>query len=432
MAFLSYKKTSGKLSHEYTTRYQRHNIDWNMRLAVDGAYAYYPAGVWEYLKTDTEDLFARAQWSYTMPKDASILGGVETTVFFYNGDEEHYSNVDLTTAEPIADNLMQDLGPYLAWIKDEPVYNVGLFGQFASGKTFGKHLSATLGVRYDRQFFNFNALDADVTEGQDYPTEDKVFEQISPRLGLVYLVNQNFSVKALAGKAFRAPAPSELFGRNTWSLGSNLRQLKPEKITTFELAGDWIIKRGLNWRINFYHTKFENQIAYSVSNFNLSTNIYTLTTAGVETELLVNKEDYSGFVNLALAKRLDEKILDETITEDDDELTWAPALTLNFGATYKQPKYTASLLGHYQGEAKRRASDYPADHEYSGLREPQVDAWLTLDANATYHLTSYLSLELALTNLFDSDKNVLIKNFNYPFDYRQESRRVLLSARVKL
>lgn len=437
---LSYKpEAEDKFSQEYTLRYQRHNIDWNMRYYVNGSWPYegengdlvsfYPAGMWEYLNTYSQDIFTRLQFGYTFDKDMNILAGLENTIFLYSGDNEHYSNVDLNIsyAPWYPDNRMVPLGPWFEWVKNKPVINIGVFSQFTSGDLLGEKLKMTLGLRYDNQFFDYKKI---YDEGK--PEDSKSFSQVSPRLGLVYLASEDLSFKLLAGRAFRAPSPTELFGSNTWTLASNLEELEPEIITTFELGSDWKITKNYNFRLNGYHTKFENQIAYSLANNNLSTNIYTLTTAGFESELLFGFDNVSGFLNYSFAKRLDEEIIDSTITESSDELTWVPAHTANFGITYTFNKLAASLSGHYQGEVLRRESDAMNSDLlflYDDLRPEKVKSWFSVDIGISYAVHKYAELGLTVKNVFDSE-NYLVKNFAFPFDYQMPGREVQFIAKI--
>ncbi len=441
---ISYKTdTSARFRQEYALRYQRHNADWNLRLYPDGAFDnFYPAGTWEYLKTDTQDIFTRAQWAFILNKDATLLFGVEGTLFLYNGDEEHFSNTDLNDAggfvmddgtyvpshegwwAPFPGNAMRPMGTWFQWVDGKPVKSFGAFVQFASEGLLGKKFKATLGLRYDYQGFNFSALDK-----PGIPGESKSFSQFSPRLALVYLASKQVTVKALAGRAFRAPSPTEMFGTNSWVSASNLRQLEPELITTFELALDWKVNKNINFRMNGFYTKFENQIAYSVENNNLSTNIYTLTNAGVEAEVLFGFDNFSGFLNYSLYKRLDETIFDKFITRQDHRLTWAPAQTLNLGFNYKKGRLSASLQGHYQGKVKRRTSDM-VEPLFVPLRPEHVAGWFSVNIKISWNLSRVIQVGISATNLFDSE-NYLIKNFSYPFDYKMMGRRIFSELRLR-
>lgn len=433
---LTYKPDlESNLSQEYVVRYQKHNIEWNMRDYPDGAFEdFYPSGMWEYLDTGAYDVFFRAQYSYSLSNNSSILFGLEEDVFEYNGDNEHYSNVDLdNTGGPFPGDINTDLGPWLDYILDEKLYNTGLFAQYTSGDIFDK-LKVTLGLRFDKLSFDYRKV---YDEGM--PKASKTFSQVSPRLAVVYVAKDDLSFKFMGGKAFRSPSPTEMAGAHTWSLGSNIEELDPEVITTFEAAVDWIINKNLNWRTNVFHTKFENQIAYSAQNNNLSTNIYTLTSAGIETELLYGYKNYSGFVNLSYVKRLDEEIFDNTIAASPDDVTWAPSLKLNFGFIYTDENWKLSLSGHHQGTVKRRTSDVGIQELPLGVgvsldmdkyRSRSINSWFTLDSKLSYILNKNIELSLNVTNLLDEKDNFLIKNIGFPFDYQMDGRRYLCSLRI--
>lgn len=411
------------LSQEYVVRYQRHAIDWNQRYMPNGTPGY-PAGLWEYLNTKAEDLFSRVQFTYKAPNKASIVAGVEGTVFMYSGDHEHYSNVDINTGGtllPTTDNSMMGLKPWLEYIKNNPLINYAPYIQFVSGSLLGDTLKLTAGVRYDCEMFSYTDIaDANMKKS-------KSFNQTNPRIALVYLPRWDLSFKALCAMAFRAPSPTELFGANTYSLASNINDLKPEIVTTSELASDWQVTKNIIWKINGFHTRYENQIAYSGTN-NLSANIYTLTTVGLETELNYSYRKISGFLNYSYAQRQDEEIIDPTVAMSKTTLTWVPTHSINAGIAYELSRLTSSLQGHYQGEVLRRSSDMVSTTN-AALRPDKIAPWVSVDLNCIYQVVPNVTLELKATNLFDQSIT-LIKNHDFPFDYQQEGRRLLASIQV--
>jgi len=182
--------------------------------------------------------------------------------------------------------------------------------------------------------------------------------------------------------------------------------------------------------LNFFHTKFKNQIAYSPTNFNLSTNLYTLTTQGLETELQFGVGSLRGFFNGSYAKRVDEESQDPNIQPKTNETTWAPTLTFNLGFNYKTGPWNLGLTAHRQGDVKRRDSDLPAPGDaFEGYRPTTVGAWTSLDLRVGYKLGRGLELELGARNASDQ-KGGLIKNFNFPFDYRVEPRTLYVGIRL--
>jgi iron complex outermembrane receptor protein len=431
---------SGRLSEtwsqEYLLRHQRHDIQWNVRFYPDGGLGgYYPRGVFESLDTSAADWFGRAQWSLDLPKGSSFLFGAEGTRFLYGGDKNHTSNIEMATFSPNPGNAILPLGPWLEYVMDNPILNTGYFGQFSSGRLFGDDLKVLLGLRSDHYAFDY--LQAG-TPGK--PTASKRYSQTSPRMALVFTPMDDLALKAMWGRAFRAPSPSELAGTNTLTLASNIEKLKPEILETFELAVDWIIGSNLNWRTNVFRTKFSNQIAYSAANANLSANIYTLTTLGFESELLFGLSGWRGFVNYSYAKRVDEEILDDTIAPSPDQLTWDPSSRFKFGVIHTAGPVVSALTGYHQSTTNRRSTDVGTQTvPLSGgtldldlYRPRRLVAWFTLDAKITWNFPGGSSLAVYATNLLNTNKNKLIKTQAFPFDYQGEGRKYGLVLKTSL
>lgn len=424
---LKYQTPNPKFSfqQEYTVRYQNHAIDWDMRYFPDGAFDnFYPNGVTEYLKTDAEDLLIRAQWSYKMRRGAAVLGGVEQSVFSYNGDKAHQSNIDLeSTFEPLPNNEFRQMGPWFEFVQDQPVANTGVFVQLLSPKIVNERLQATFSLRYDRQAFEYIDIYA-----PERPLVSKEFSQVSPRIGLVFKVSEELTLKGLAGRAFRTPSPTEMFGANTYSLASNIGELEPEVITTYELDLDWKPSQQFYLQFTgFYNANFKGIIAYSVANANLSTNLYDLSTAGVELAANFNRKSFSGFLNYAYNYRTSENIVDETIAESS-QITWTPAHTASWGLQYEQPAFYATISGSWQGKVKRRSSDITPDSQQ--FRPDEVKAWVTTDMKFAVTALKQAEFGILITNVLDTER-YLIKNNAYRFDYRMPMRQWMLNVLYK-
>ena len=97
---------------------------------------------------------------------------------------------------------------------------------------------------------------------------------------------------------------------------------------------------------------------------------------------------------------------------------------------YARDHVSGSLSGHYQGSVARRASDR-LNPDYLALRPAEVGDWFTVDAVAGYKILQRVKLEISASNLFNSNAK-LVKNFDYPFDYSLEGRRLLASLKVNL
>lgn len=428
---LSYSgKLGGVGTQEYMVRFQRHDLSWNIRFFPAGTTSpELPQGMNEVLDTSCQDWFGRGQWSFDLPSGSGVLLGVEGTRFFYSGDRTHYAvDFDLGTYTPASGVV--PAGPWLEFLKDKPVLTTGVFAQFDSGELLGTTLKAVAGVRLDRMAFDYTKI---YEVGR--PTGSRSFSNTSPRLAVVYTPKPNLAFKAMFGSAFRAPAPSELAGANTYTLASNIEQLKPETLQTAELAVDWIVTPNLNWRTNLFRTKFKDQIAYSLENVNLSTNLYTLTTEGLETELLFGFGAWKGFVNLAYARRTDEEIRDRFVQPEQGRLTWEPSIRIKGGVIHARGPWTFSANLLHQGAVQRRGTDRGLQElplpgvDVDRFRSAEVDSWLRVDARAAYTFRR-MTMAVVVQNLFDSQKIRLIKPQAYPFDYQGEGRKASVVLRV--
>lgn len=438
---------SEKLSQEYVVRYQNHQISWNQRYYPTGAFAdYYPSGMWEYLDTDASDIFVRAQLTWLLDDKATFLAGFEGDRFSYDGDKEHYSNIDVDDQwfAPFPGDINQPLGPWLDYIIDEPVLNTAFYAQFTSGQWLDK-LEATIGVRWDKL-----AVDYKEVYTTDQPKRDKSWSKVSPRVALVYSASDKLVFKALWGKAFRAPTPTEMGGAHTFSLASNIAELEPELITTAEVALDWTIDQNHVFRANYFQTEFDNQIAYSTVNFNLSTNVYSTQNSGVEFELLGNYGNWHWFSNLSWVQRDDETILAydaagvAEFSGHPEELKWEPKTKVNAGVSYQGEGYQLAMDLHYHGKVSRRDNekgnpggwlplgvDVPADYNLDDHRPTALDSWVSVNAKASFELNDKVSLTLEAKNLFDKSAS-LVKTGPFPFDYQIRERHLMFYVSVKM
>ncbi|WP_144394886.1 TonB-dependent receptor [Pleionea sediminis] len=455
---------SDNLSHEYVVRYQRHDITWNQRYYPDDAFGgYYPSGMWEYLDTDANDIFVRAQVTYLFgdSSGATFLAGFEGDRFSYVGDDEHFSNINVDSEffEPFPGDINTSLGPWLDYVKDEPILNTAFYAQLTTGNWLSSDFEMTFGVRSDNLDVDYKEV---YTPGQ--PGRSKSFSRVSPRLAGVWSASDNLVLKMMWGKAFRAPTPTEMAGAHTFSLASNIAELDPELITTTEFQSDWKFDSNHVFRANLFLTEFENQIAYSTVNQNLSTNIYSTENLGYEFEFIGNYGSWNWFANISYVTRQDESILafdDQGTPNDpaddipefsqhDSDIKWEPGLKINFGAAFEWEKLSASFNAHFHGEVERRDSDnnlllgdcdfdgnidpepnslplavcVPTDFNLVAHRGDKVDSWLTINSRVSYELKDNAQLTLEIKNLLD-EEGYLAKTGPFPFDYRIPERQLM-------
>ena len=428
-----------RLQLELVALGQRHTKDYRIKYLPDGASfggVTFPSGVVEVIETAASNLFLRAQAQLRLVAESNLMVGVENNLTAWGSDKVHLGNVDLNTGgsfQPFPGGELRPLRSSLEKVQDHPVDNLGLFAQLGSGRILDQRVSATAGVRYDVQFFRYLAID-----DPSRPERERSFDQLSPRLALVLFPHQTLALKGLLERAFRAPSPSELFVANSLLATSETELLQPEQITTVTVAADFSPWEQLTLRADWFHERFDRQIAFSASR-NRSANLYSRRLTGVEAEALFEVPVASGtalggFANYTYSHLLGEEILEPGITARD-RLTWAPAQVVNLGLHLRAESWSASAQLHHQSRVYRRDSDRygPAGipTAASAYRPGSVPPWYEIDASVAYQIVPWLRLGVQGTNLLDAS-GTLIKFGDYPFDYQREGLRVLGTIELTL
>ena len=101
--------------------------------------------------------------------------------------------------------------------------------------------------------------DWQLTAGVRYDNYSDFGNTVNPRAALVWNVNEQFTTKLLYGKAFRAPSFAEQSQQNNPTLLGN-KNLKPEKINTFEWAVDYRPFSSVRTAANLYYYQIKDLI----------------------------------------------------------------------------------------------------------------------------------------------------------------------------
>lgn len=110
---------------------------------------------------------------------------------------------------------------------------------------------------------------------------------LNPRLGLLYNLQQNSTVKLLYGTAFRAPSQYELNFSDGGLSSIPSENLKPEKLDTLEFILEHYFDAQLRAEFNVFHTHINDQIALVAVDDNLAQqqNRNNIETTGIEVQL---------------------------------------------------------------------------------------------------------------------------------------------------
>jgi len=238
----------------------------------------------------------------------------------------------------------------------------------------------------------------------------------APESGLVFTPNDKLYMKALYGKAFRAPAFLELYARgNPSTLGNP--DLKPEKISTFEAQLGYNFSKRVRSSVTYFNTNTEDIVVMApgpvVGGPEVYSNMGSVQASGIETELRVGfSTTRYAYLNATYQslRNTTNAIIDDGLGTSYSQLDYSPGgipqVYGNIGINSDITKnVTANFWINYVG--KRERSE---EMTYLGLSLATADQRSTISArallNATMTLHSFVpgaELQLSGYNLANTD-----------------------------
>jgi iron complex outermembrane receptor protein len=224
----------------------------------------------------------------------------------------------------------------------------------------------------------------------------------SPKASIVYKPFEITTLRASAGKAFRAPTVYELY--RTWISTTNVTyngnpELNPEKVKSWDIG----ITQGLWKGAKFSATYFENY---------LKDLIYRKTVSSTQQDYInAGKAESKGTV-LEIEQRFDKwlrlfsnftytdariKENDAKPTTVDKRLTYLPDKMFNIGAEVEVGPVSFSVTGRYV--SKRYTDDENKDtvNDVPGSYDP----FFTADAKVAYKVAKFATVSFAVDNIAD-------------------------------
>lgn len=195
-------------------------------------------------------------------------------------------------------------------------------------------------------------------------------DDVSSRFSAVYAINDRNSLKLMAGQAFRAPTPFELYFQNTPVTVLGNPGLRPEKTTTVELS--YLTSWGkLFAQLTGYYADYQHKIHRTLGTFtregvaytgaNFYENASTYDSKGLELELRYREEHFSIFAAFSCIHGSDGDA--QTIagtgslaSAQSSNFKYVPRYTLSGGASFS----TSNPLGPGDFFGSLTANEYAA------------------------------------------------------------------------
>jgi iron complex outermembrane receptor protein len=238
--------------------------------------------------------------------------------------------------------------------------------------------------------------------------------EFSPRAGLSWEFVDNYYLKLLYGRAFRAPTFNELY--NPW-MGNP--DLEPETMDTYELSLGGKLLSSLSGQVTLFYSKAKDLILVGDPPIWYQTNRGTARSKGVELQL---KYDFGRGTYLAM----NYTYLDTEFRDPDTNPWWYPRQMGTLTANIRLNRYL-NLNTHliYRDKWCRMNVD-PRD-------DPPDYAIVNATLIARKFLKGLEGLELrgSVYNLFDKEYTAPTGMGQLPGDYPRPGRNFLLEMRYK-
>jgi len=281
---------------------------------------------------------------------------------------------------------------------------------FAQNKTdFGDRLSLYLGLRYDDWTTAGSTWQQATAVQSKLPSFAVNYSQrnasaLSPKASLVYVLNEDVTLRSSVGRAFRTPDLLQMYSRSQTTLTSYTDaapNLKPETSTSWEVGGDWRIPAfGAKLRATYYEnylTDFIYTQAVS-STLNLRANAGAATVRGLEfgfdQRVFESWGVYGNFTH-----NISRMTANSAVPADvGKQLTFTPAWMANFGLTYAEGPVKAMFGGRYVSKVYSDDQNRDTATGIFGAYDP----YLLFDAKVSYEFKDQgLTVSLSGKNLGD-------------------------------
>ncbi|MUG92593.1 TonB-dependent receptor [Scytonema sp. UIC 10036] len=211
----------------------------------------------------------------------------------------------------------------------------------------------------------------------------------SPSVGAKLALTDSTTIRANYIRNFRAPTLFNLYARGSTFVGNP--NLEPEKGNSYDIGIDQKLGNFGLLRLTFFNNTISDLIAYNfavpVATYE---NIGLVRTLGIEAVLnLQLAKNLYAFVNYTLNE---PRILESVnLDEEDNELRFAGADSLNFGVSYETPQ------GLYAGILMHSLGSYPTNNTNTEF----LPGYTTFDFKLRVPLSDKIVIAGSVDNIFN-------------------------------
>ena len=269
----------------------------------------------------------------------------------------------------------------------------------------GERLVLHIGLRYDwvksydGSFYDSSGF----LQSREY--DSNTWDEISPRVALLYRLGDSTTLRASVGKAFRAPILDDLYRSGIFRgrIYAANPDLGPEKLVTYEVGIAHRFTRGISAELSGYYTDAEDFFYPIKIGIDPGTgrdlyqrqNVGEVEIYGVEVQTDFRITSWlSAFVNLTWNES-EVKEFDPRPDLEGKDLEYTPHFKANIGLSLSHPEICrVELVGRYVDEMY-------SDPE--NTEEGKLDDHFVVDLKVSKEFFKHAELYLNVMNLFDED-----------------------------
>ena len=211
-------------------------------------------------------------------------------------------------------------------------------------------------------------------------------------------------LRGSVGQAFRPPTIYNLF--RTWRSVSGVTYnsnpfLKPETTTSWEIGGEQKVWKGGVFKATYFEN-YVNDLIYQYNVNPTTVNSVNVGKANIKGFELALEQKFDNWLNLfANYTHNDATLVRDAVNPAavGCQLAQVPAKMFNAGGDFTYKSLSGSLIGRYV--SKRFGQDVNSDR-INGVYG-SYDPFFTADAKLSYQVASFVSVSLAVNNIFDKN-----------------------------
>lgn len=225
---------------------------------------------------------------------------------------------------------------------------------------------------------------------------------MSPKMAVVYKLDQGTVIKGAIGKAFRAPNLSDMY--SGYKSGNNTIRpnpsLKPELVTTSEIGAEHEFKTSTLLRATYYRSKMTDLIYSSFANtFYDKYNAGSAETEGIDLE--ARQKLLGGLTAFINATFVSTKITENAAVPISvgKQIPLQAQRMANIGLEGSRGLWSGSVIGSYVGKMYSSQDNTDTFDNVPGSYDP----YFVANAKISYKVDKTLTASLSIKNMFDRE-----------------------------